>query len=308
MIEAISTIGARGVRLAAPLLLAALGETFAERSGVLNLGIEGMMLMGAITGFWITVFTQNLLLGLLAAMVAGGLMGLLMAFMSVTLRVNQIVAGLSLWILGLGLSGFFYRLGIKGPYAYPTIHTLSDVSIPGLSQIPVIGKILFNQNLLVYLALVAVPICYFILFKTAWGLNITAVGENPRAADTLGIDVFRTRYICVIIGGILAGLAGAFLPLAWMGSFNENMTAGRGFIAFALVIFGAWKPRRVLLGALFFGGIDAIQMRLQVTGMWIPHQFFLMLPYVLTIIALIIFSKRAVGPAALTKPYVRGGE
>lgn len=308
MIEVIEMVGAAGIRLASPLLLAALGELFAERSGVLNLGIEGMMLMGAISGFWITFITQSLFLGVLVAILVGGLMGLLMAFLSVSLRANQIVAGLALWIFGLGFSGFLYRAGIWGPYAYPTVSTFGNVAIPGLSKIPVLGPILFNQSILVYLALIAVPVCFFLLFKTTWGLKVTAVGENPRAADTLGINIFRTRYICVIIGGILAGLAGAFLPLVWMGAFNENMTAGRGFIAFALVIFAAWKPWRILAGSLLFGTIDAIQMRLQAAGgIWIhSYQFLLMLPYILTIVALVILSRRAGAPAALAKPYVRG--
>lgn len=310
MIEVIESVGATGLRLAAPLLLAALGELFAERSGVLNLGIEGMMLMGAISGFWITFITESLFLGVLAAVMVGGLMGLLMAFLSISLRANQIVAGLALWIFGLGLSGFIYRSGIWGPYVYPTVSTFGDIAIPGLSGIPALGPILFNQSVLVYLSLIAVPICFFLLFKTTWGLKVTAVGENPRAADTLGIKVFHTRYICVIIGGILAGVAGAFLPLVWMGSFNENMTAGRGFIAFALVIFGAWKPWRILAGSVLFGSIDAVQMRLQASGgVWIySYQFLLMLPYILTIVALVILSRRAGAPAALTKPYVRGAE
>lgn len=310
MIEVIETVGATGVRLAAPLLLAALGELFAERSGVLNLGIEGMMLMGAISGFWITFITKSLFLGVLAAVMVGGLIGLLMAFLSISLRANQIVAGLALWIFGLGLSGFIYRAGIWGPYVYPTVSTFGNIAIPGLSGIPALGPILFNQSVLVYLALIAVPICFFFLFKTTWGLKVTAVGENPRAADTLGIKVYRTRYICVIIGGILAGVAGALLPLVWMGSFNENMTAGRGFIAFALVIFGAWKPWRILAGSLLFGSIDAVQMRLQASGgIWIySYQFLLMLPYILTIVALVILSRRAGAPAALTKPYIRGEE
>jgi len=310
MIEVIESVGATGLRLAAPLLLAALGELFAERSGVLNLGIEGIMLMGAISGFWITFVTKSLFLGVLAAVTVGGLIGLLMAFLSVSLRANQIVAGLALWIFGLGLSGFIYRAGIWGPYVYPTVSTFGNIAIPGLSGIPALGPILFNQSVLVYLALIAVPICFFFLFKTTWGLKVTAVGENPRAADTLGIKVYRTRYICVIIGGILAGVAGALLPLVWMGSFNENMTAGRGFIAFALVIFGAWKPWRILAGSLLFGSIDAVQMRLQASGgIWIySYQFLLMLPYILTIVALVILSRRAGAPAELTKPYIRGEE
>ncbi len=303
LIDEVFLIGflASTIRLASPILLAALGEIFGQRSGILNLGIEGIMLMGALGGIVGAAFTNNIWLGIILGTVSGVAMGLLMAFLSVTFRVNQVLSGLSIYYLGLGLSTFLYR-----PFAPLRVTPLEPVSIPLLSQIPVIGPALFQQDALAYLTLILVPVFGIVLFRTTFGLKVKAVGENPKAADTLGINVYRTRYLCVILGGALAGLAGAYLPLALTGIFFEGMTVGRGFIAVAIVYFGKWSPYRTLVGGLVFGGAFALQIKFQALGVAIPYQFLLMLPYILTVVVLVIVSRKARGPASLGIPYERG--
>lgn len=294
---------ATGVRLAAPFLFAGLGEVFAERSGVLNLGVDGIMLMGAFIGFWAAYTLGSPWMGLLAAAIVGALMGLFMALISVHLQANQGIAGIGLQLLGWGLSGLLFRLtfgAVTGVRGFPAIE------IPGLSHLPFIGPVLFRQNILVYLAISLVPVSAFVLFRTTLGLKIRAVGENPEAADTLGVSVYGIRYLCVMLGGILAGIAGAFLTIGQMNMFVDNITGGRGFIAIALVCFGRWHPYGVLVGALLFSVLDALQMWIQVIGAPIPYEFLVMLPYVLTIVVLATAVGRARGPLALSKPYTRG--
>ena len=295
------------IRLAVPILIPTLGEIFAQKSGVLNLGIEGMMITGALGAFLTSYYTGNPWLGVLSGLVVGGLFGLLHAFMTITLSVNQVLTGLAIFILGPGLAGFIFRT-IFGVTLIPPITTsFTPLHIPLLSKIPVLGPVLFQQNILVYLAFIFVPICGFILFKTAIGLKITGAGENPRAADTLGVNVYRIRYLCVIFGGVMAGFGGAFMALSTPGqTFMEYMIGGRGWIAVALVIFAKWNPYRALGGALLFGGADALQMRVQALGIGIPHHFLLMLPFVLTIVILVMISKGTSEPSALTIPYKRG--
>lgn len=299
------TLFASTIRLAVPILSATLGEIFSQRSGVLNLGIEGMMLMGALGGFLGAHFTGSLWLGVLFGMIIGGLFGLIHAFFSVTLGVNQMLSGIGLYMLGWGLSSFLFR-AIFGLSPVTRLEGFSAIHIPILSQIPILGPILFQQNILVYLIILLVPLFTIILFRTTIGLKIRAVGENPMAADTLGISVFRIRYLCVIFGGMLAGLGGAYLVLAEIGVFTNQMTAARGWIAVALVIFSKWKPSWALIGALLFGLANAMQLRFQALGIAFPYQFLLMLPYILTITALILLYRRAERPGALTRPYKRG--
>lgn len=296
------------LEMATPLIFAAMGEVYAERAGVLNLGLEGMMLVGAFAGFYGTYVTDSLWVGLLAAILAGALLGLLKAFMSVTLKVNQVISGVSIVILGGGLSAFFFRLLTSGLDVAPANVRFPVVEIPVLSQIPILGPVLFTQNVMVYLALVMAPILWVVLFRTTVGLNIRAVGDNPRAADSLGVNVFGVRYACVIFSGIMAGLGGAFLSMARMNTFQYYMTGGRGWIANAVVIFGRWNPLGVVAGALFFGGSDALQLRLQALGAKVPPQFLLMLPYVLTLVALLSISRKVVRPSALSTPYSREEE
>ena len=289
-----------------PVLYAALGELICERSGVLNLGVEGMMLVGAVSGFLTAVRTGNLAAEVLAALVAGGLMGLIHAFMTITLKVNQVVSGLALTLFGTGLSGY---LG-KSMIGVPLPVTFSQAPIPGLSSIPLIGTILFKHDLLVYLTYVVVPVLWFYLYRTRPGLHLRSVGESPETADALGVNVFAIRYASVTAGGMLAGLGGAYLSLAYAPSWLENMTAGRGWIAVALVIFAVWDPFRAMLGAYLFGGIDALGFRIQVLGARIPSFFLKMMPYVFTIVVLIIVTATAArrssrAPEALGLPYER---
>lgn len=301
----LTTLFASTIRLAIPILLATLGEIFSQRSGVLNLGIEGMMLIGALGGFIGAHFTGSLWFGVLFGIIIGGLFGLIHAFFSVTLSVNQMLSGIGLYMLGWGLSSFLFR-AIFGLSPVARLEGFSAIHIPILSQIPILGPILFQQNILVYLTFLLVPLFTIILFRTTIGLKIRAVGHNPMAADTLGISVFRIRYLCVILGGMLAGVGGAYLVLAEIGVFTNQMTAARGWIAVALVIFSKWLPSWAMAGALLFGLANAMQLRFQALGVAFPYQFLLMLPYILTIIALIMSYRRAERPAALTRPYKRG--
>jgi len=295
-----------------PLLFAALGEILSERAGVLNLGVEGMMLVGAVSGYIATVQSENHWVGVIAALGTGGMMAAIHAFLSVTLRANQVVSGLALTIFGTGLSAF---LG-KGYIGRPVPDVFKPVEIPVLSRIPYAGKILFEHDSLVYLSFLLVIMIWIIVFKTRWGLNLRAVGENPAAADSMGIPVYLTRYLCVISGGMLAGLGGAYLSLAYAPTWVENMTSGRGWIAVALVIFAVWHPGKAIVGAYIFGGVDSLGFHIQAMGdkalfLKDVSPFFLqMLPYILTIIVLIIVTsetkKRRVGtPASLGLPYDR---
>ncbi|WP_258360720.1 ABC transporter permease [Moorella sulfitireducens (nom. illeg.)] len=302
----IATLAA-AITAGTPILYAALGEILAERAGVLNLGVEGMMLVGAVTGFMVAVRTGNPWMGFLVAMLAAGLLAAVFAFLTITLRANQVVTGLALTIFGTGLSGFLGKpyVGIPLPLSF------KPVAIPILAEIPIIGPVLFNHNPLVYLTYILVPLLWYYFYRTRPGLNLRAIGENPAAADALGVNVFALRYIYVIIGGMLAGAGGAFLSLAYAPSWLENMTAGRGWIAVALVIFAVWDPVKALLGSYLFGGVDALTYTLQAaTKIAIPSFFLKMLPYILTLVVLIIATRQTVvkhigAPGALAIPYDR---
>lgn len=292
------------VSLATPLILAALGEVFVERSGVLNLGIEGMMLFSGFVGFLAAYYAGNLWLGVLTAILTGALMSLLFAYMTITLRSNQTVTGLSLNFLGQGLALYLYRTIFKITLETPRVTPFSNLPVPGLSKIPFIGPILFNHSLFTYLMFLLVPVTLLVIYRTPFGLRMNAVGESPQTADTLGVNVGKIRYGCIMIGGAMAGLAGAFFSLVELGAYSDSMVSGRGFIASALVIFGRWDPLWTLGGGLLFGGIDALQNRLQVLGSPIPSNFLQMAPYAVTILALLIGRQRK-APAALCIPYER---
>ena len=292
-----------GVRLATPYLYAALGEMFAQRSGVLNLGVEGIMLMGAYTGFFVGMTTGNLWLGLLSAALVGLLMGLLMAFISVTLQAEQGISGIGLHLFGLGLSSLLFK---KTLGSVETISGFQPVKIPLLGDLPLVGEVFFNHSVLVYGAFLLVPLAAWVLNRTTLGLRIRAVGQNPEAADSLGVSVAGVRYFTVSLGGVLAGVAGASLSIALINLFQENMTNGQGFIAVALVYFGGWSPLGVLAGALLFSFVNALQLWIQVKGINLPSDVAVMMPYVLTIAALTFAVRRARQPAALTKPFARG--
>ncbi len=287
-----------------PLLLAATGELVTEKSGVLNLGVEGMMLVSAFAAYYTVLQTNNVWLGLLIAILVGAAMGLMMAFISVTLKAEQGISGIGVYLFGLGLSDLLNRVLIKAPQ---TVKGFENIHIPILTDLPIVGPILFNQNLLVYGAFALVPVAWFVLNKTTFGLKVRSVGQNPGAADTLGISVAKIRYATVTIGGALAGVAGASLSIALLNVFQSNLTAGQGFIAVALVYFGAWKPYRVMIGCLLFSMVNALQLWIQVLKIPLPSDIALMMPYVLTIIALMFAARQIVAqPAALTKPFERG--
>jgi simple sugar transport system permease protein len=295
------------------LVYATIGEIFTERSGILNLGLEGIMIMGAVTAFAGVFHSNSLIVGLLVAMLVGGLLASIHAFLTISLRTDQVVTGLALTLFGIGLASFLgQRLGPEGrPLVGEVGPKFTKVAIPVLSEIPYIGTALFRQDPLVYGMYILVPVASFIIYKTRPGLHLRAVGENPATSDAMGISVTRTRYFYTILGGMLIGIGGAHLSLAYTPGWTENLTGGRGWIAIALVIFATWDPLRALLGALLFGGVNAIQFRLQAAGTTIPAAFLGMLPYLFTIIVLVIitvwesFSKRVGAPAALGIPYVR---
>lgn len=291
-----------GVRLATPYLYAAIGEMFAQRSGVLNLGVEGIMLVGAYSAFFVAMSTGNLWLGLLAAALAGILMGLLMAFISVTLQAEQGISGIGLHLFGLGLSSLLFKKTLGG---VESISGFQPIKIPWLGDLPLLGDVLFNHNLLVYGAFVLVPVAWWVLNRTTLGLKIRAVGVKPEAADSLGVSVAGIRYFTVSLGGMLAGVAGASLSIALINLFQENMTNGQGFIAVALVYFGGWNPIGVLGGALLFSFVNALQLWIQVKGINLPSDVAVMLPYILTIAALAV-GRRSQQPAALARPFERG--
>lgn len=293
---------ASGIRLATPYLYAGIGETFSQRSGVLNLGVEGQMLLGAFAAFYVALTTENLWLGVLAAIVVGGLMGLAMAFVTINLQAEQGISGIGFYLFGLGLSDLLFQ---KMLGTVETVKGFPKVHIPVLSDIPVIGDIFFRQNVLVYIAFALVPLAWFLLNKTTLGLKIKAVGENPEAADSLGVSVVRVRYFTVILGGVLSGVAGASLSIALLNVFQQNLTSGLGFIAVALVYFGAWRPWGVLGGALLFSLVNSLQLWVQVLGIPIPSDIAVMMPYILTILVLVLAVSRVRPPSALTKIFER---
>jgi general nucleoside transport system permease protein len=303
-ITVLTATAASGIRLAAPFLLASLGETIGQRSGVLNLGVEGVMLLGAFGSYYTVLQTGDLWLAALVGLAIGAVMGLVTAVVSVTLKAEQGISGIGVFLFGLGMSDLLYQklVGTPRPVAQ-----LPVVNLPLLADIPGLGKMLFRQSLLVYLAILLVPILTFVLNRTTYGTNIKAVGENPAAADSLGVSVGKIRYSTVILGNALAGLAGATLAME-LGIFQQNLTQGAGFIAVALVYFGAWRPWGVLAGSLLYGLVAAIVLQWKTLGI-IPlsaSDLAATAPAVITIIALVVVARRFKQPAALAKAYERG--
>lgn len=292
------------LRISSPILLAALGETLIERAGILNLGIEGTMLLSAFSGFVVAQLTGSLWLGLGAAVLTGVLLCLLMGFLTVTLKLNQHVAGLGITLLSSGVALYTFRL-LYGGSSTPPALTTSFEQFRLFAGTPIAP--LFRQYGLTYLALLLVPLTGWLLMRTAFGLRLRSVGENPEAADIAGVDVAATRYRALALGGVLMGLAGAFLSLAQLGAFTHGMVNGRGWVAIAIVIFGNWRPSRVLGGALLFGFLQALQLRLQAEGVNLPYEALLALPYLVTILVLALTGRNAAYPKALLKPYYREG-
>jgi simple sugar transport system permease protein len=301
----IGSLLAATIRSASPIVLAAVGEIYAERSGVLNLGLDGIMMAGAFACYIGAHISGSLGVGILLGMLAGALLSLLHAVFAINLGVDQIISSLMVGYLGAAVADFLGRplMGIQIP-------SLSGNETSVLTQIPVVGRAIFGQNVLVYVTLVIVVVSWFILFRSRPGLVITAVGDNPRAADSAGINVGRVRYVCVLVGGVLAGLAGAYIACVYSSVFSARLIAGRGWIAIALVVFSAYHPVRAALGGLFFGGIEALQFRMELLQVDVPYHFLMMLPYIATILVLVIAGREKLlkllgAPLTLGRPYKR---
>lgn len=309
ILEILATAGfwAATVRIMSPLIFGTLGELICERAGVLNLGIEGIMTMGAMAG-WMWVFQGGGLWdGVLFAAFIGGLFGLLHAAFTVHLGLSQHVTGIGITLFAASLSYFIFRMLLPDATTPPKIVPFDEVPIPILSDLPVIGEALFTQSPLTYLAFAAVPLVAYILYRTPIGLAVRMAGENPVSVEAQGIDVLAVRTGAVMVGSALMAVGGAFITMSWFDAFYFGMINGRGWICVALVIFASWRPGKALLGALLFAGLEALQVRAQQSaGAIIPYQFFLMLPYIMSILAMIIMARRAEYPQALLVPFRRG--
>ena len=288
-----------------PFVLAGQGTMLSGRTGVFNVAQEGIMLTGASVGFLVGYLAHSVFLGAVAAMVVGGLFGLILAYFTTTLKMDQFVVGLALFFTGLGLSSLLPKLALGVTLTPPLIPTLPDLAIPLLSKIPFIGPILFNQNILVYISVILSVSLWYMLFRTNLGLRLRSVGENPKAADSLGISVNGNRYLTSIIGGALIGLAGAYLPMVYTGTFTDLMVKGRGWLAIALTFFGGWSPIPIFIGSLFFAGVEVLSYRMQVGGSFIPYQFLIMLPYIATIVVMVFTFGKAKVPGFLGQNYDR---
>jgi len=289
---------------AVPLMYAGLGELVAEKSGVMNLGLEGMMLMGAVSGYAVAALSGHPWLGIAVAIVVGMIMSLLFGILAISLRANQVAAGLALTIFGTGLSAFVGR-----PYTSATLSaTIAPWSIPGLSQLPVLGPALFSLTPLAYLAFLIFPLLGWFLYRSKAGLKLRAVGESPEVAHALGFPVTRIRYAAVLFGGGMAGLGGAYYSVVYLRLWQEQITAGRGWIALALVVFATWRPGRLMVGALLFGAVTAWQFYAQAINVPVPTQFLASLPYIATVVVLVVISRnkqtiRLNAPASLGKTF-----
>ena len=294
------------IAAATPLIFAALGELVTEKSGVLNLGVEGMMLMGAIAAFAAATTSRSLALGVVCGALAGAFTAALFAVLVLTLLTNQVATGLALTIFGTGLSAF-----VGQSYVSRTLTGLQPIAVPWLSRVPIVGPAVFEQNALVYLSVLASGAIYWFLYRTKAGLVLRAVGESPESAHAVGYRVIRIRYLATLCGGALAGVAGAYLAVAYTPMWVEHMTAGRGWIALALVVFATWRPGRVLVGAYLFGGVTILQLHIQALGLAVPSQLLSTLPYLATILVLVLISRdvhtiRVNAPASLGKPFHPG--
>ena len=302
-----ASLWAAAIRIASPLIFATLGELICERAGVLNLGIEGIMTVGAFAG-WVAAYNgADLWTGVLIAALAGAAFGLLHGFLTVPLGLSQHVTGIGITLLATSLTYYAYRIAFPEVTSPPKIQTFAPIELPVLSQIPILGEALFHQTPLTYLAFVAVVLVAYVLNRTPIGLAVRTVGENPAAVEAQGIDVTWLRVGAVAVGSAFMALGGAFLTMSAFNSFYFDMVNGRGWICIALVVFGSWRPGKALLGAILFAAFDAYQLRLQqLAGAYLPYQLFLMLPYILSILALIAMSRRAGYPRALMIPYRKG--
>ncbi len=304
-VSVITATLASGIRLAAPFLLAALGETIGQRSGVLNLGVEGVMLIGAFSSYFAVLETDSRVLGVLVGLAVGALMGVVYAFMTVVMHAEQGISGIGVFLFGLGFTDLLFQKQVGTP---TPVSGLDDWNIPLLADIPRVGEVFFQHNPLVYVAFLLVPAVWFLVNRTTFGLNIRAVGETPEAADTLGVSVNGVRWATIIIGNTLAGLAGAALALE-VGIFQANLTSGQGFIAIALVYFGGWRSSGIMAGALLFGVVSATVLQWKTLGIvsGAASALTAMAPAILTIVVLVLVSRRVAPPSALTRPFERAG-
>jgi simple sugar transport system permease protein len=303
-VEAILAVINAAIRSAVPITLGSMSGIVSERSGIVNIGIEGIMLLTAQAAVVVASVSDNLYLGLLAALVTGGLIAALHAFLVIRFKVDQIVSGVAINIIGAGVTSFVSsRFLEKNTNLLNNSGTFPVISIPLLSKIPVIGPVLFENNIIIYLTILLVIFLHIMLFYTPWGLRTRAVGEHPKAADTLGVNVFLTRYVNVILGGVIAGLGGAYFTIGSVGRFDEIMTAGKGFIGLAAMIFGKWNPIGAYTSSMIFGFADSLQVKLQILRTPIPSEFLLMAPYIVTMIVLTGVVGRAIPPAADGQAY-----
>lgn len=293
------------VRMAVPLIYAALGEVFLEKAGILNIGLEGVMLSGAFCSFAGTFYSNSILIGLICGMLGGCAVSFIHGFLCVRLSQDQSVSGIALNIFMLGVTSFAYKLMSAGE-SYQQVSTLKPIRIPVLSHIPIIGEAFFCQDIMTYMVIVLVIVAGIYYKKTASGLAFTAIGENPQAADAAGIPVNKYQWVALAVNGILGGIGGAVLVLVQLGKFSENMISGRGYIALAAVILGRYTPMGTLGAAVIFGGANALQIRLQALGLPIPTQALAMLPYIITLLTLLLSIGKSNQPEKLAKPYIRG--
>lgn len=300
-----STVIAAAFRIATPILFAALGEAVAERAGMLNIGIEGMMAVGALSGFLGAFWSGQLWIGFATAFASGIAAGLAFGYITIERGADHVVTGIVANIFFFGVANVAYRSLFAGKKDIPQIPTMRPFRVPWLSDIDFFGRAFFSHLPIIWVAIALIPIFWFLLARTKWGLNIRAVGENPAAAETAGVDVWRVRFSAIAVGGGMAALGGATLSIAQLGAYLDNMTAGRGFIALAVVVFGGWQPARIAGACLLFGGAEALQLRLQAIGVAIPNALLIAVPYLLTIVVIAAFAGTAAYPAAMNQVYRR---
>lgn len=293
------------LRTSTPIILAALGQVYTQKAGIMDLSVEGTMIIGCLVGFMTAFFTGNLIAGMLCAGLAGMVVGAFMAYLSVSVKANQVIAGTALTMFGTGFASYLYRVVFGVRKLPPVVQNFAPVDFGKLSEIPFVGPVFFSHNGTFYFALVLVLVTWFVMEKTVFGLQVKAVGEYPSAADAKGIKVGLIRYSSVILGGLYSGLAGATMSLGYMNTYTDHMIAGRGFIAIAVVVFARWLPVRVLLAALLFGCANTLQMRLQSIGVAVPSQLLQALPYILTVLVLLGVSKYVNFPGGFGVPYSR---
>jgi simple sugar transport system permease protein len=293
------------IRMAIPLTLAGLGEAYSEKSGILNIGLEGIMLCGAFFSFIVAYLTQNLALGLVAGILGGMIISSIHAFMSIKCRADQTITGLALNFFAMGLTSYLFLIVFGKSTTLPQCPTFQSIPLPLLSKIPYFGPVLFQQDIYVYFTIFAVIVTWILFYRTEWGITLHAVGEHPRAADSAGLNVFHVRYYSSLVNGFFGGLAGSYLTLAMLGFFMENITSGKGYIALVVVILGRRNPLGIVLAALLLGSAEALQFRVQTLGGAIPSQVFIMFPYVITVLVLLFSIGKSANPAALGEPFIR---